>query len=110
MSIEERFNLIGTVVRETEELSSDVFSLSTNSEGIEIQSSTKSEGFSGSNNKQYDHKTWDTITHLDYAELKPGWRIDFKTGGIVVGEGSTHKQWSKGIQTKFVIIGALEPQ
>ncbi len=87
----------------------DVVVIKRNEDGSEAENYTKSAGYAGSNNKQYDHHTWDTISFLENITLLPNQSLDVTSKVVVVTNGSGHSDHARGVHAKLAIIGAKEP-
>ncbi len=66
-------------------------------------------GYGGSNNKQYDHHTWDTINGFAYFNLMPGDIIEYKAIGVLDDDaGGNYEVTLKEKEINLIIAGALE--
>lgn len=59
----------------------------------------------GSNNKQYDHRTWDSTFYREYVKLKPGHKINYSINITKVNDGNHEKSQFKNCQLKFIVVG-----
>lgn len=74
-----------------------------------INSEEKIIGYGGSNNKQYDHRTWDTINSIRYINLNPNDEVEVTLSASEVnGSSSGDYLKSKGIGIRLVVAGVLE--
>ncbi len=65
-------------------------------------------GYGGSNNKQYDHRTWDTITSIRHREIKPGETIKVVLSTHIEGTSANHENsYNKGKEILLFVTGAL---
>lgn len=80
-----------------------------NSADEEVFTEEETIGYAGSNNKQYDHHTWDTISDLDHILLEPDQKLVFTSTEVVISEGSSYTRYNRIMDMKFIICGALEP-
>ncbi len=63
--------------------------------------------FGGSNNKQYDHHTWDTLNGFVYFDLLPGEKLTYTAIGVLDDAGGgKYEVTLKEKELKIIIIGA----